>query len=71
MSGFTVPLSEWVGGKLSLHLQFWFSVLVPGDGEVESDVDDGGQVEEEEGGDQQQGLIDHGAVCVGEPGHDI
>ena len=51
---------------LSLHLHLGLCVLVSGDTEVKSDVDDGGEVEEEEGGDQQQRFIDHGAVSVGE-----
>ena len=42
-----------------LHLHLGLCRLILGDGEVQSDVDDGGEVEEEEGGHQQQGLSDH------------
>ena len=47
-----------------LHLHLGLRGLVPGDGEVQPHVDDGHQVQEEEGGHQQQGLHHHRAVRV-------
>ena len=47
-----------------LHLHLGLRGLVPGDGEVEPHVDDGHQVQEEEGGHQQQGLHHHRAMGV-------
>ena len=49
-----------------LHLQLGLRPLVLADGEVQPDVDDGDQVEEEEGGDQQEWLRHHGAVGIRE-----
>ena len=51
-----------------LHLHLGLRPLVLTDGEVQPDVDDGDQVEEEEGRDQEKWLRDHGAVRVIEAG---
>ena len=47
-----------------MHLHPGLCRLVLGDGEVKSHVDDAGQEQEEEGGDEQEGLHDHGAMGV-------
>ena len=46
------------------HLHLGLRGLVPGDGEVEPHIDDSHQVQEEEGGHQQQGLHHHRAMGV-------
>ena len=50
-----------------LHLHPGLGPLVQGDGEVQPYVDDGQEVEQEEGSYENQGFRQHSAVWVGEP----